>query len=1131
MYGALDDSRATAKRTNGLKDEMFEPLDPSPSRLQSHPVTAGLYPSAEFSSGGKASKHVEYKDFTDTFISEIDYQIRHVSRCAFGLWVFMVCVSYAIGYKTGTLEWLTGLERLAPMIASLLLAMSYLSIQLPILNRGKKRISSGVFVGAFMIQTIAFCTDVIMAFLPVPVMLDPVSGSRVFLLRWSEWTPLAFIMTFMTEASDSPYGQQESTTRHDDMSHMSPASEQSCLEGKLRAKEIVRVAIKHSTFQTLSTLCGWFFPLCPGIKSWLLLMLISFVLYSHMFYRVKVRTKAFSQLTKGNSVDDIEMYQWAALSLKLLNMCAVMWTLLVALYMFYSFGPYFITQFPPGSLTMLFECAFDVLSKALFMLIIVDVHDNTFDPGSRAQRRLEELKQMMGVVWYNSSDVIGISVRNTAGDVTTSLSPTFLNIYSKSFSLNADSVANKPAIALSVELGADVFKESEKGSSRISAYINTAGRTPKIVYGVERDNPSGADEKRYFKTGDGVKIDEKEMSSVADLLIRAWKAGDGDSLLVHDLVHNTSKIRCEANVTRMEKNALVIVVRDISERFKRFEAEKKVISETTAREKDAEANRFTRHEVKNGLLAAIGLCDSLRESFSPQIITPKLLPQLSSEDLNVRTSSTNTKSLVNMPPDIDQCMFELDKTLREILDTILAEAMARDVIHEVYMPKLERVDLIEVLGGTTVKVQRFPIITKPNPLPDYALDPQLLKYIHRNAVSNACKYGKKGGVVRTELNWDKKKSMLEMDVINFPGDGHDEILKLGDFASELVFSPRKRLPVHTNAEGKEQNPASLSSGDGAWIVHKCAKTLGGSCGIVFEKNKTVFSFCCPATTYKDSMDFSSFNTAGFELPKNIYGVAVDDSRVQRRLLRRYFMYAGIAEDRIRILGADASELSGFNDWVVNFIDDHPDDYFLFIVDENLDVHHDETKHVTLSGSLYVSEIRQRILPEQERRMLALIRSANDSANDIAIYNSRAHGYLSKCPVKLDNVVETLAPIWLERFPISQSTQNPTRGSKERPNPHTDSDTDTFVSLQDLMGTIGKINNLSGGKGEELQKNWPSIWEMLHSMKGDLLTMMSNEEISTAIQIINSIRGPMAPDHFLQKWQRICFLILEKKKDD
>ena len=86
---------------------------------------------------------------------------------------------------------------------------------------------------------------------------------------------------------------------------------------------------------------------------------------------------------------------------------------------------------------------------------------------------------------------------------------------------------------------------------------------------------------------------------------------------MHDLVRMDGDgplpIRCEANISIMEDNVMVIVVRDISERFRRFEVEKNVISETTARRKDAAANRFTRHEVKNGLLAAIGLCDSLAD--------------------------------------------------------------------------------------------------------------------------------------------------------------------------------------------------------------------------------------------------------------------------------------------------------------------------------------------------------------------------------------------------------------------------------------------------------------------------------------------------------------------------------------
>ena len=48
-------------------------------------------------------------------------------------------------------------------------------------------------------------------------------------------------------------------------------------------------------------------------------------------------------------------------------------------------------------------------------------------------------------------------------------------------------------------------------------------------------------------------------------------------------------------------------------RFRRFEAEKLALSEMTARKRDSEANRFTRHEVKNGLLASLGLCDGISD--------------------------------------------------------------------------------------------------------------------------------------------------------------------------------------------------------------------------------------------------------------------------------------------------------------------------------------------------------------------------------------------------------------------------------------------------------------------------------------------------------------------------------------
>jgi hypothetical protein len=47
-------------------------------------------------------------------------------------------------------------------------------------------------------------------------------------------------------------------------------------------------------------------------------------------------------------------------------------------------------------------------------------------------------------------------------------------------------------------------------------------------------------------------------------------------------------------------NARIVVVRDVTERYRRFEAERRAHA-SLARQQDAQAiNRFTRHEVKMG---------------------------------------------------------------------------------------------------------------------------------------------------------------------------------------------------------------------------------------------------------------------------------------------------------------------------------------------------------------------------------------------------------------------------------------------------------------------------------------------------------------------------------------------------
>ena len=94
-----------------------------------------------------------------------------------------------------------------------------------------------------------------------------------------------------------------------------------------------------------------------------------------------------------------------------------------------------------------------------------------------------------------------------------------------------------------------------------------------------------------------------------------------------------------------------MVVRSVSERYRRFEAEKRFVYQTTARQKDEQANRFTKHEVKNGLLAAIEICGIVREQLSESVLC----------------GESFSNKLENLT--------ELDRTLHDVLDIILAETV------------------------------------------------------------------------------------------------------------------------------------------------------------------------------------------------------------------------------------------------------------------------------------------------------------------------------------------------------------------------------------------------------------------------------------------------------------------------
>ena len=209
--------------------------------------------------------------------------------------------------------------------------------------------------------------------------------------------------------------------------------------------------------------------------------------------------------------------------------------------------------------------------------------------------------------------------------------------------------------------------------------------------------------------------------------------------------------------------------------------------------------------------------------------------------------------------------------------------------------------------------------------------------------------------------------------------------------------------------------------------------------------------------------------------------------------------------------------------MVGLVEQYPSDYFLLIVDENLDVVEGRATKYTVSGSQCVGYIRRRLSPDNERRVLGLVRSANDSAHDIAVYNSRAHGFIPKAPIRKRAVLETIAPLWERRFmdmpPIVQ-VEDSSEIAAAQGNDDSISDF-AYLVLNELQRNLDAVDEIcSGDEDALLNAKWPLIWEKLHCLKGDLLSSSSAPAIQRAAKDINDMRGPEVPHNFFSRWTEL-----------
>ncbi|EJK72240.1 hypothetical protein THAOC_06241, partial [Thalassiosira oceanica] len=258
----------------------------------------------------------------------------------------------------------------------------------------------------------------------------------------------------------------------------------------------------------------------------------------------------------------------------------------------------------------------------------------------------------------------------------------------------------------------------------------------------------------------------------------------------------------------------------------------------------------------------------------------------------------------------------------------------------------------------------------------------------------------------------------------------------------------------------------------------------------------------------------------FRIPSNTYAIAIDDSKIQRKLIRRYFELCGIPACRTTIVGETYNEIMGFEDFVVNFIVSHPNDFVFMVMDDNLDVARTNASgnQITMSGSLCVENIRKRLPTQLEQRLFALIRSVNDSATDIATYESRAHGFLPEQIVKRDKVLDLLAPLWLARFPTALFGE--TCGLSSKSTPEITSNGVAHSTIVDITRRMTCIQSL-------FEKEDPSELHLIHDqmleLKRDLLTLDANMSVTSRTSVICNIHLMMTAESTktaLERWSTV-----------
>uniref|UniRef100_A0A7S4IJL4 Uncharacterized protein n=1 Tax=Odontella aurita TaxID=265563 RepID=A0A7S4IJL4_9STRA len=227
------------------------------------------------------------------------------------------------------------------------------------------RISGAALVG-FFVQAVSSITNGTMALFPTPMLVDPVTGMDVYLLRWCEWAPLSFLMAYLTACMDADVSS-----------------------GGAKA------ALHFGLCQGISTLCGIFFPVIHSAPLWWAVMVISVVLHATLYPLLSsklARVRSLLSEPEPCTAPEMERHERIRVAAQLVRLVTVAWATLI---LFYFLAWLFRVS---GTANALMEVSVEVLSKHLYLNFLLDAHHRIFDPSKKAERSLAEIGHMLSQV-------------------------------------------------------------------------------------------------------------------------------------------------------------------------------------------------------------------------------------------------------------------------------------------------------------------------------------------------------------------------------------------------------------------------------------------------------------------------------------------------------------------------------------------------------------------------------------------------------------------------------------------------------------------------------------------------------------------------------------------------------------